>query len=84
MHKLAVAVPLAAVAAVCQGEELVERQGSVPGAALPVAWGLGLGSKPYAHFTEHPLHPIHARDERGPVSNGKPASAQAMRPPAML
>ncbi len=44
MHNLAVAVPLVAVAAVCQGEELEERQGLVPGVALPVAWVFGLGS----------------------------------------
>ncbi len=44
MHNLVVAVPLVAVAAVCQGEELEERQGSVPGVALAVAWVFGLGS----------------------------------------
>ncbi len=44
MHNLAVAVPLAAVAAGCQGQALEERQGLVPGAALPVAWVFGLGS----------------------------------------
>ncbi len=49
MHNLAVAVPvvavpLVAVAAVCQGEEREEPRGLVPGVALPVAWGLGLGS----------------------------------------
>ena len=44
MHNLAVAVPLEAVAAVSQEEELEERQGLVPGAALPVAWVFGLGS----------------------------------------
>ncbi len=41
---LAVAVPLVVVAAVCQGEELEERQGLVPAVGLPVAWVLGLGS----------------------------------------
>ncbi len=44
MHKLAVAVPLAAVAAVCQGDELEERQRVGPGVALPVAWVFELGS----------------------------------------
>ena len=44
MHNLAVAVPLVAVAAVCQGQELAERQGLVPGVGLPVAWVFGLGS----------------------------------------
>ncbi len=44
MHNLAVVVPLVAVAAVCQGEELEERQGLVPGVALVVAWVFGLGS----------------------------------------
>ncbi len=44
MHNLAVAVPLVAVAAVCQGPELEERQEMVPGAALLVAWVFGLGS----------------------------------------
>ena len=41
MHYLAVAVPLVAVAAFCQGEELEERLGLVPGVALPVAWEVG-------------------------------------------
>ncbi len=44
MQKLAVAVPLVAVAAVCQGKELEERQELVPGVALTVAWVFGLGS----------------------------------------
>ena len=44
MHNLAVVVPLVAVAAVCQGEELEEYQGLVPGVALPVVWVFGLGS----------------------------------------
>jgi hypothetical protein len=44
IHNLAVAVPLAAVSAVCQGEELEERQGLVLGVALPVAWVFGFGS----------------------------------------
>ncbi len=44
MHNLAVAVLLVAVVAVCQGQELAERQGLVPGVGLPVAWGFGLGS----------------------------------------
>ena len=44
MHNLAVVVPLVAVAAVCQGEALEERQGLVPGVALAVAWVFGLGS----------------------------------------
>ncbi len=44
MHNLAVAVPLVAVAAVCQGQVLEERQGSVPGVALSVAWVFELGS----------------------------------------
>ena len=44
VYSLAVAVPLVAVAAVCQGKELEERQGMVPGVALPVAWVFGLGS----------------------------------------
>ncbi len=44
MHNLAVAVPLVAVVAVCQGEEFEEPQGLVPGVALPVAWVFGLGS----------------------------------------
>ncbi len=44
MHSLAVVVPLVAVAAVCQGEELEERQGLGPGVALPVAWVFELGS----------------------------------------
>ncbi len=44
MHNLAVAVPLVAVAAVCQGEELEERQGLGPGVALPAAWVFVLGS----------------------------------------
>jgi hypothetical protein len=44
MHNLAVVVPLVAVAAVCQGEELEERQGWAPGAVLPAAWGFGLES----------------------------------------
>jgi len=44
MHNLAVAVLLVAVAAVCQGQELAERQGMVPRVGLPVAWVFGLGS----------------------------------------
>jgi hypothetical protein len=44
MHNLAVVVPVVAVAAVCRGEELEERQGLVPGAGLPVAWVFGLRS----------------------------------------
>ena len=44
MHNLAVAVPLVAVAAGFQGQELEERQGLVPGVVLPVAWVFGLGS----------------------------------------
>ncbi len=40
----AVAVPSVAVAAVCRGEGLEERQGSVPGVAPPVAWVFGLVS----------------------------------------
>ncbi len=44
MHSLAVVVPLVAVAAVGQEEELEERQGLVPGVALPVAWVFELGS----------------------------------------
>ncbi len=44
MQNLAVAVPLVAVAAVCQEKEMEERQGLVPGVALPVAWVFGLGS----------------------------------------
>ncbi len=39
LHDLAVAV-----AAVCQGRELEERQGMVPGVALLVAWVFGPGS----------------------------------------
>ena len=38
------AARLVAVAVVCQGEALEERQGLVPGAALAVAWVFGLGS----------------------------------------
>ena len=41
---LAVAVPLVAVTAVCQGEGLEERRGLVPGVAPPVAWVFALGS----------------------------------------
>jgi hypothetical protein len=37
MHNLAVVVPLVAVAAVCQGKEMEERQGLGPGVAPPVA-----------------------------------------------
>jgi hypothetical protein len=44
MHNLAAVVPLVAVAADCQGEELEERQGWAPGAVLPAAWGFGLES----------------------------------------
>ena len=44
MQKLAMAVPLVAVAAVCQGEGVGERQGLVPGVALQAAWVLGLES----------------------------------------
>ncbi len=44
MHNPAVAVLLVAVAEVCQGKEMEERQGLVPGVALPVAWVFGLGS----------------------------------------
>ncbi len=44
MHNLAVVVPLVAVAAVCQGEELEERQGLVPGVALAAARVFELGS----------------------------------------
>ncbi len=44
MHNLAAVVLLVAVAAVCQGKELEERQGLVPGVALAVAWVFGLGS----------------------------------------
>ena len=43
MHNLAVAVPLVAVAAVFQGQELEECRGMVPGVVLPVAWVFGLG-----------------------------------------
>jgi len=39
-----VAVPLEAVAAVSQEEEMEERRELVPGVALPVAWVFGLGS----------------------------------------
>ena len=41
---LAVVVPLVVVAAVCQGKELEESRGLVPGAALAAAWVFGLGS----------------------------------------
>ena len=44
MHNLAVMVPLVAVAAVCQGKELEERQGLVPGVALAAAWVIVLES----------------------------------------
>ncbi len=44
MHNLAVVVPLVAVAAVCQGEELEERQGMGPGVAPAAAWVFELGS----------------------------------------
>ncbi len=44
MHNLAAVVLLVAVAAVCQGKELEERQGLVPGVALAVAWVFALGS----------------------------------------
>ncbi len=47
VHNLVMAVPLAAVAAVCQGQELEDRQGMVPGVALSVALVFGLGS---SHF----------------------------------
>ena len=41
---LAVVVPLVVAAAVCQGKELEERRGLVPGAALAAAWVFELGS----------------------------------------
>ena len=44
MHGMAAVAPSVAVAAVCQGAELEERQGLVPGGALPVAWVFELGS----------------------------------------
>ena len=43
MYNLAEAVPLVAVAAGCQGQELEERQGLAPEVALPVAGEFGLG-----------------------------------------
>jgi len=44
MHNLAAVVLLVAAAAVCQGKELEERQGLVPGTDLAAAWVFGLGS----------------------------------------
>ena len=44
VHSLVVVVPLVAVAAVCQEQEMEERQGLVPGVALPAAWVFELGS----------------------------------------
>ncbi len=51
---LAVAVPLVAVAAVDQGEELEERQGLVPGVAPPAALVIGLGSQQFRNSTNRP------------------------------
>ena len=44
MHNLAVVVPLVAVAAVCQGKGLEERQVLGPGVAAAAAWVFELGS----------------------------------------
>ena len=44
MHNLAVVVPLVAVAAVCQGKGLEERQVLGPGVAPAAAWVFELGS----------------------------------------
>ena len=43
-HNLTVVVPLVAVAAVCQGKGLEERQGLGPGVAPAAAWVFELGS----------------------------------------
>jgi hypothetical protein len=52
MHSLAVVVPLVAVAAVCQGEELEERPGLAPAAVLLAAWVLRLGAWHFNDNTE--------------------------------
>ena len=44
MHNLAVVVPLVAVAAVCPGKGLEERQVLGPGVAPAAAWVFELGS----------------------------------------
>ena len=48
---LAVAVPLVAVAVVCQGKELEERQGLVPGVDLAAAWVFELESWRFINST---------------------------------
>jgi hypothetical protein len=52
MHSLAVVVPLVAVAAVCQGEELEEHPGLAPAAVLLAAWVLRLGAWHFNDNTE--------------------------------
>ena len=52
MHSLPVVVPLVAVAAVCQGEELEERPGLAPAAVLLAAWVLRLGAWHFNDNTE--------------------------------
>ncbi len=56
MHDPAEAVPLVAVAAVCQGQELEERQGLVPGVVLSVAGVFGLGSWHFINTTNRRVH----------------------------
>ncbi len=51
-HVPAVAALGVAAWAVPQGDELAERQESVPGVVLPAAWAFGLESRPFNNSTE--------------------------------
>ncbi len=51
-HVTAVAALVVAVWAAPQGDELAERQESVPGVVLPAAWVFGLESQPFNNNTE--------------------------------
>ena len=54
---LAAAVPLVAVAAVFQGQELEERRVLVPGVVLLVAWVFELGSSRFINTTDWSVTP---------------------------
>ena len=65
------AVPVEAVAAVFQEEELEEHQGLVPGVALPVAWVFGLGSLPFINTTKRPVHQVRCHAAERPLTGAK-------------
>jgi hypothetical protein len=52
VHVPAVAALVAAAWAAPQGDEMAERQESVPGVVPPAAWVFGLESRPFNNSTE--------------------------------